>query len=377
MFNIDYGTRLDQFDYERFGINDRWYFRDTIFLLTSFEMEIRGYYARNDSKIIYEKIFYKYDDYLSNCMFKLLFPYNHGIPDEDLAFAPEDVGVTFDRDRANFCKEIFLNHLKTDSKITLDIYKLEMYLRGEEIPSNRANNIEQNSIVYDNNDKIEAVTSNTATHNINVACSQQYAFRKTAQSWDIQFGNEVLNGVKDYVGMHYIQLLLQNPGRGFGVIGLQAINNPECIQVSGGNRVSELEDEGNQARLLGESNSILALNKIEALKPLKDRLKKLSAERQELKDYEHAEQNRIDNEVERIQEEIDNIQYAKIEDPELESNRKKIYKNINDAKENIKKLEIKAGYADFPIYKHLHDYIKTGVVCQYTIPLDKQLNWVF
>lgn len=377
MFNIDYGTRLDQFDYERFGINDRWYFRDTIFMLTSFEMEIRGYYASSDSKIIYEKIFHKYDDYLSNCMFKQLFPYNHGLLDEDLAFLPEDAGVSFDRDRANFCKETFMNHLKTDPKITLDIYKLEMCLRGEEIPSIKGDNSEQKSIIYDNNEKIESDLSNAVKDNINIACSQQYAFRKTTQSWDIHFGNEVLNGVKNYTGMHYIQLLLQNPGRGFGVIEIQTITCTECIQVPGSNRVSVLEDEGNQARLLGESNPIFALNKIEALKPLKDRLKKLSAERQELKDYEHAEQNRIDNEVERIQEEIDNIQYAKIEDPELESNRKKVYKNIHDAKENIKKLEIKAGYAGIPIYKHLHEYIKTGVVCQYTIPLDKQLNWVF
>lgn len=202
---------------------------------------------------------------------------------------------------------------------------------------------------------------------------QQYRFEKTSQSWDIQFGDEILRGVKDYVGMQYIKQLLQSPRKPIGVIELQAMSNPLSINAPGKNILEHFEDHDDQQISIGGGNP----SKSAALNNMRDRLQRLAKEREELEDYEHFEIEKIDNEVARIETEMDNIRYSKNEDPELETNRKKIYKNITDAYKNIKRLEEKQGFDGTPIFLHLDRYIDKGVVCIYDPPADNIPPWSF
>ena len=62
--------------------------------------------------------------------------------------------------------------------------------------------------------------------------SPEYKFEKFGHSWNIQFGDELLRGVKHRVGMDYIKVLLQHPYNDIGVFQLQALLNPDTQMFS-------------------------------------------------------------------------------------------------------------------------------------------------
>jgi len=64
----------------------------------------------------------------------------------------------------------------------------------------------------------------------------RYVFRRKEQAWEVRFGDVVLDGVKDLLGMTFIQLLLQNTGS-LDVSEMQALAGASPTTVNTGGRV--------------------------------------------------------------------------------------------------------------------------------------------
>lgn len=129
MHGLRFGDRLDQFDYERLGVEEKWGPRVTILLLASFEMETKGYYDRDDAAKAYNTIYSKYQSLVYKPLHDRAFPFFPG-PD-----VPEE--HTFDVDKARFKQEDFLRYLEMHNKTRLDIPRLLRFLNGEEFPGMR------------------------------------------------------------------------------------------------------------------------------------------------------------------------------------------------------------------------------------------------
>jgi hypothetical protein len=134
MFVYEYGRRLDTIDYVNMGTSVNWYHNDTITLLTSFEMEINNYYDRPDCEDVYSRLYDRYNNYMSHCMFGKLFEYKDGLTPEDREINHFEGAVGFDVDRANFNKDMFIEFIQNDNKLFLDIERLKKFIYGEEVP---------------------------------------------------------------------------------------------------------------------------------------------------------------------------------------------------------------------------------------------------
>jgi len=200
----------------------------------------------------------------------------------------------------------------------------------------------------------------------------QYRFEKVGQSWELQFMDILLKGVNDLTGMHYINILLQNPNEGIGVFDLQAMLNPACGQNSVDIGDSGLESPPPSTGDRVSSKSI-------SLKNLNNRLLVLASDRKALEEYEVYEHERIDSEVAIIEAEIDRIRYSRKgnDNPEIKSNRDKVYNCIHRAIKNIENQEMK----EYPsneasLYNFLTLHIETGSICKYTPPVLNPPHWI-
>ncbi|MBE0576404.1 MAG: hypothetical protein IH613_10990 [Desulfuromonadales bacterium] len=114
---LKYG-RLDNFDYERMDVNEEWFARDSIILLTSLEMESKGYFLRDDAQQIYWKVYLKYDEFVLSCLFANKIKYHHNSPD---ILGPGEICI----DTAYFMKDEFLSYLSQQDKIQIDLHQLK------------------------------------------------------------------------------------------------------------------------------------------------------------------------------------------------------------------------------------------------------------
>jgi len=136
MFKYKYGRRLDNIDYENMSFADRWCFSDTVILITSFDMEMRGYFNRLDAEDVYLRLHDRYFNYMWDSLVKDLIEYDDGLNDDDRERSKEEGSInSFNIDRASFKQEDFLNLLEKDDRIKLNIRKLKRYLSGEEAPA--------------------------------------------------------------------------------------------------------------------------------------------------------------------------------------------------------------------------------------------------
>jgi hypothetical protein len=371
---FEYWKRLDQFDYEIIGVEEWWSINKTAQMLTSFEMENKGYFDREDANAVFSKLFNKYEKYIINiltvCSFEINTPPN-ALPE---SYFPKDT-ILINPLTTTFPQKAFIDDVDKNNTLKVDIDRLRRFLSGDEAP-NVCTPIRQEIVPQDAT--IQQVYEPTVHINAktNDVGKDQYRFEKTAQSWNLQFGDVELIGVKDLVGMDYIKLLLMNPGEPIGVIEMQAMLNPEYIKAAGRNRRGELDDQTESAS--SNSNHAKVKGMKTSLDKLKRRLQELSQERNELdSDYDHIELERIDNETACIEQEIDRIRYSKDEDPEIKRNRDKISKNITAALNNIKDVEQRKGHKDAPLYNYLELHIKTGSTCEYTPPVINPPQWLF
>lgn len=205
-----------------------------------------------------------------------------------------------------------------------------------------------------------------------------YVFEKTAQSWDIKFDSYELRGVKNFTGMSYIKLMLQNPGHEFGVIELQTLLSSGNLQTAKASYDDDFVDEEGMEMPNGGTRGSWERIDTTAEEQYRNRLIELAEERREAEESNNVgELAKINRQVDLIEEQLVALRHSKTQDPELEANRKKIYKNIRDAINNIKKLEEEKGYKDTPISEYLKCHIVTGLVCKYIPPKECPPAWTF
>lgn len=372
MIRYSYGKRLDDIDYGDMGLADRWYFRSTVIMLTCFDMEINRHYERADYINIYNKIYTRYSKYLYQ-MTKVI-SIEDGLSERARAEHKYFNDHSFDQDRCSFAKTDAIEYIRTNNALKIDIAILEQYLNGD-APKIVDTLDSQNVIMQQLTSSLVGIQVEVGS-NVVKRSKEQYRFEKTTQSWNIQFGKLELIGVKDLVGMDYIATLLKNPGVPIGVIQIQAMLNPSCVGSSGGNQHGEFEDQ-DEPLPAASGNSVRSSKSI-SLENLKKRLKELSRERSMLDpDYDHIELEAIDNEYAKIEADIDRIQYAKDDDPEIKKNRDKVAKAIKAAIANINGLRTKEGHSCTPICDFLTQHIKTASECIYNPPTINPPDWSF
>jgi len=400
-----YGKKLDQLDYEVLGVKERWFYLDTIIMLTSFEMEVRGFDTFPNPREIYSKVFEKYETYLDACLWGRRFEYYDGIDLEEKALdAIENPGeVGFDVDKATFNKNTFIDYVELNNICRIDFAKLKRFLSGDEGPNApvtisekvELENMTQGLAQLDDGPDIfvemsdKSVLAEQCTTKVDMSnptplsscntASQQYSFVKMTNYWDIRFGSVTVHGLKKLDGMDYIAVMVQHPYRDFGVTELRSMFNADSIGGKGdrikGDNYFALDDEEPTVETFSQQKQEKD-NRV--LLPYKQQLKDLSVERAKAeRDGTDAEIDRINTIVSMIEEEINNVLRNKQHDPELEKNRRNVWKNICKARETIREEELAQGHADTPIYDHLKNYIETGKTCKYNPPLEDKPEWSF
>jgi len=387
-FNYHYGQRLENIDYEDMGAKDIWFIRNTVILLTSYEMELKKYLDRPDHEEVYSKLFSRFNSFIHDCIMNKAIPFNDGLTDKarDLNKA-EGITVAFDLETTFFHKDDILNYIEDSAKIFVNIDTLEDYLYSGRGPVRTFEKSRCDTIAATDTEmqsSASGIADSTLSSDKLSANESQYLFKKTTQSWNLRFGDVYLEGVKNLVGMDYIQILLKTPGVPIGVYQIQAMSNPEGIKAPEGKRKQEFEIfEGHAAATSTHNNSYknndTKSSKATSLENLKKRLEVLLRERNELdSDCDHIELEVIDNEYAKIEAAIDEIKYSKSDDdPQLKNNRDKVSKNIKLALKNIRALEVKKGHKSTPLYNFLKNQIKAVSVCVYTPPIINPPQWTF
>ncbi len=233
-----------------------------------------------------------------------------------------------------------------------------------------------NVIISVSENEVPVVTPLEAEHKYN----SRYRFEKVGKTWDIQFGDILIRGINKLEGMDYIKVMLQFPYREFGVTELRSLFNPDSIS----DKVNRIDVDGcfhEEAEPVVQKHSASKQDNLvnKTLLPYKQQLKDLHADREEAeRNGNDAEIDRINKVVSMIEEEINNVLRNKNDDPELDKNRRSVWKNINKALETIQTEELANGCGDtLLVYEHLNKYIQTGKTCMYNPPLEDKPEWSF
>lgn len=177
----------------------------------------------------------------------------------------------------------------------------------------------------------------------------KYCFIKKGQLWSIQFGDAII-GVKHLTGMDYIKVLLQNPYEEIGVFDLQAMMNPDNILSHREQNInaavfnfSEDDDSETKTNETDDFNKAVEKLSVEDREKVSMYKKQIKIHEDELNDailYKSMDASRLTGLVGMLKEDMYNILYSRNDDPELNSNRKKVYKNIEHARNCIRSVEI-------------------------------------
>ena len=365
--------RLNEFGYRKFGVKDRWYVHETIEMLTSLEMEINGYFTEEDSEYKYDEISKIYRLYLTGII------ENGSLPAHEPARS-RGIVDTYNEDNiellsTNFCKYDLYKCIEYDNKAGINISKLQMILEGRVLPDVEiafVKNVFPGA--YENGQSSIAFESEVVTElsQSNIAC-QQYKFEKTVKGWNLQFGDAVLIGVKDWLGMTYIKTLLGSPGEKISVLDLQRIAGESG---NGGQQVCEQDGcSGDGAGREGGGVEAWEIIDVTAKGSYLNRLEIIAAEIKHARNAgNQANVDALVKEAEFIQKELQKGSF-KPKDPDIDKNRKRVLKSITDAIVNIRKLEVLCVFNDKPISSHLKRYIQTGSYCTYTAQIENLAVW--
>lgn len=194
-----------------------------------------------------------------------------------------------------------------------------------------------------------------------LASNCRYRFEKVGKAWNIQLGDVLLNGVKDWAGMIYIKLLLQNPNKQIGVLQLQNLvgtnEDNNYIPVTGYNSGDVCDEQ--------------------AIQEYRKRLSQIQHDLEvAMNVHNRTRIERLEKEKSDIEAHVKEANY-KCKDPDVERVRKLVLKAINDARENIRKLELHLNYNDTPISSHLKRHIRTGKLCSYLPSGENPPYWEF
>lgn len=352
MHNLVYGTRFDKFDYNSFGVADRWYLRDTIMMLTSFEMEINGCFESQECDKIYSKIYEKYCDLITSCLFRSEIPYYNGIEYDYMSStspdnAPkDDKSISLDLDKANFSQEDILNYLASKDRLRLDVDRLNRFLSCKEIPKIT----EVGSIDKSVSHVSPPVSEQVETKEKNDDVKGKYVFINRSDYWEIVYDGE-RTLVKDSLGMKYLSELIKHKNEPVDWIDLHnAVKgvNPDIIDAGTAYEdVSEGFDvsQGKTSPVYAGKDKKFLQNQIEDLKKYLDEAKACD---------NYVEADRLEDQIEALKKYVIDT-YRK--DGTLKENSGSSEKMMNGIKAAIKRAleDIEGGLPD--LRNHLNESI--------------------
>jgi hypothetical protein len=200
-------------------------------------------------------------------------------------------------------------------------------------------------------------------------------FQKTDKGWTLQYEGAKLPGVKDWLGLSYIKVLLSTPGVPINVFELQRMAG-DSGDLQDLSRLEDWDRHKDDNYTCGVDETWASLDPTAKTSYL-DRLKVINIEMTDArKRQDQAKIDTLKKEAEFIQKALQEGA-SKSKDPEVELNRKRVLKAITDAIKNIGKLEEAFNYHDKPISRHLRRYIRTGAYCSYVPNADEPCEWVF
>jgi hypothetical protein len=204
----------------------------------------------------------------------------------------------------------------------------------------------------------------------------QYRFEKVGTAWNLQYGDAVLVGVKDWLGMTYLKTLLQNPGVKVSVLDLQQLAGDGD---NDGRQVDEQDgyDYGDDDS--GNGGGVAAWETIDstAKGAYRNRLEVIAIEIEAARNAgDKTKVGALIKEAQIIQKALQQGSF-KPKDPVIETNRKRVAKVLTDTLKNIRKLEDAYNYNDHPISGHLKRHIKKGAFCSYIVDAAKLPAWRF
>lgn len=406
MSNTYSQTRFDQYDYQRFGLTERWKVDDIIALLISFNLETNGLHDSDDCTAITDKLYQSYFDMFRYMIYGNKPKYHNVYSDED--DLPTTPGTHWGTGITTYDKCELLDYLENNVR-QIDVERLKRFISGEERPftplsaampiSESEPDVATDAISPNENESVaiaieeptpEAdITPSAADEDIKAEpapTEHKYRFIKFGLGWNIQFGEMANDGVNHSVGMDYIKTLLQNPYIDIGVLDLQAMMNPDSIKSSREKILNEFKDNDSEDGLDGPD---LTDSQVKVLVSLPDdkraeiRIysKQVIEYKSELKEArlnnDTANASRLSELINILEDQLKTILKSRTDDPVLKSNRKNVWKNIEDARKNIQTAEIANGYADTPIYNYLKKFIETGYTCKYNPLADDPIHWIF
>jgi hypothetical protein len=401
--------RFDQFDYQRFGIENYWYARKTLAMLVSFYMEANELFEKDDPVVTFNKLHSNFRIFIVSkglSSGKVKFENMVG-EHENTYYEPGAVDLV----RACFHKEDLLSYIESNNVIKLDVPRLRKFLSGDEKPNipavvyePQAPNVESLVPSQPVPTVVEAVKPDACkmeSQSQPKRLTHQFIFQKTGKTWTLQFEDACLTGVKDWAGMDYIKLLLYNPGKLVNVLQMQALVGNGGLQVdndedNGAGKKEKIYDENDDN---DESNSVDFNNYGNAgpnNKPVGGANAWDGVDRRAIRDAEVELSNIVEklrvanssnvrntSKIKRFEEEKTKIEKylyearCKGKDPEVETARRYMRKMVPEAIAKIKKLEMLCNYNDTPISSHLRRHIKFGAFCSYGASLDEPPAWKF
>jgi|GEM_PF-3978358 len=215
----------------------------------------------------------------------------------------------------------------------------------------------------------------------------RHLFHKKLQAWEVRFGDIVLDGVKDLLGMTYIRLLLQYTDQPLDVIEMQGLAGGH----SKADGTDEIDSDGDTEDVSVRFNDNLSEYAETSDLVLDDtarrqygvRLEKLQESLEIAKDARNsAGVTAILQEMEFITGELNGATGLRGRkrrlNPLSEKCRKSITKAIVEAIANIRMLEGITGHQEAIIAEHLKLCIKTGTTCHYDITRNNPpIVWYF
>jgi len=196
-------------------------------------------------------------------------------------------------------------------------------------------------------------------------------FQKQDDFWKIVYQGEQLLPLKDSKGLHYLAILLQNPGKMFHVLHLIQLVNGSDMKIRGiHDHFSEerLSQEGLSISFLGDAGKVIDS---QALKEYRQKIRELKEE------IEEAENNNDFHRSEALRRDKEFLEQHILALTDVRGHTRKMHDYVDRARKavtNAIKYSINKIYQTHPEFgEHLKNSIQTGTSCSY-FP-DKPISW--
>jgi hypothetical protein len=201
--------------------------------------------------------------------------------------------------------------------------------------------------------------------------TEENVFQNQGDFWKVVYQGEQLLPLKDSKGLHYLAILLQNPGKMFHVLHLIQLVNDSDMKIRGiHDHLSEerLSQEGLSISFLGDAGKVIDS---QALKEYRQKIRELKEE------IEEAENNNDFHRSEALRRDKEFLEQHILALTDVRGHTRKMHDYVDRARKavtNAIKYSINKIYQTHPEFgEHLKNSIQTGTSCSY-FP-DKPISW--